>query len=210
LRVDAKGNLYETAPGGVWVISPEGKHLGTIRAPEQSTNVGFGDADKKTLYNRGAHQHLQDQSKRAGDMTAVAGWRVTMRVPRMVKRNPGAVYWRVFRISKLRGQPCGSSKWELLLFGGLVAGLIGLAEPSVAKVVKFEIIGIESPAFEGRVFGPVGTYDRIIARATIAVAPGDARNSVIVDVDRRRRAMRKGWLKPRPMSKFCADRGCEW
>jgi gluconolactonase len=50
LRVDTKGNLYETGPGGVWVISPEGKHLGTIRAPEQSTNVGFGDADKKTLY----------------------------------------------------------------------------------------------------------------------------------------------------------------
>jgi gluconolactonase len=50
LRVDTKGNLYETAPGGVWIISPEGKHLGTIRAPEQSTNIGFGDADKKTLY----------------------------------------------------------------------------------------------------------------------------------------------------------------
>jgi gluconolactonase len=50
LRVDTKGNLYETGPGGVWIISPEGKHLGTIRAPEQSTNVGFGDADKRTLY----------------------------------------------------------------------------------------------------------------------------------------------------------------
>jgi len=50
LRVDTKGNLYETAPGGVWVISPEGKHLGTIRAPEQSTNIGFGDADRKSLY----------------------------------------------------------------------------------------------------------------------------------------------------------------
>jgi len=50
LRVDSKGNLYETGPGGVWIISPEGKHLGTIRAPEQSTNVGFGDADMKTLY----------------------------------------------------------------------------------------------------------------------------------------------------------------
>jgi gluconolactonase len=50
LRVDTKGNLYETGPGGVWIISPEGKHLGTIGAPEQATNVGFGDADKKTLY----------------------------------------------------------------------------------------------------------------------------------------------------------------
>jgi gluconolactonase len=50
LRVDIRGNLYETGPGGVWIISPEGKHLGTIRAPEQSTNIGFGDADRKTLY----------------------------------------------------------------------------------------------------------------------------------------------------------------
>src|SRR5215475_6013680 len=50
LRVDTKGNLYETGPGGVWIVSPEGKHLGTIRAPEISTNVGFGEADKKTLY----------------------------------------------------------------------------------------------------------------------------------------------------------------
>lgn len=50
MRVDTKGNLYETGPGGVWIISPEGKHLGTIQAPEQSTNVGFGDADKKSLY----------------------------------------------------------------------------------------------------------------------------------------------------------------
>jgi len=50
LRVDTRGNLYETGPGGVWIISPEGKHLGTVRAPEISTNVGFGDADRKTLY----------------------------------------------------------------------------------------------------------------------------------------------------------------
>jgi gluconolactonase len=50
LRVDSLGNLYETGPGGVWIISPQGRHLGTIRAPEQSTNVGFGDADRKTLY----------------------------------------------------------------------------------------------------------------------------------------------------------------
>jgi gluconolactonase len=50
MRVDSKGNIYDTGPGGVWIISPEGKHLGTIRAPEQSTNIGFGDTDKKTLY----------------------------------------------------------------------------------------------------------------------------------------------------------------
>ena len=50
LRVDAKGNLWETGPGGVWIISPEGKHLGTIALPELGANVEFGDADRKTLY----------------------------------------------------------------------------------------------------------------------------------------------------------------
>ncbi len=50
LRVDTKGNLYETGPGGTWIISPEGKHLGTIVAPERTTAIGFGDPDMKTLY----------------------------------------------------------------------------------------------------------------------------------------------------------------
>ena len=66
----------------------------------------------------------------------------------------------------------------------VVAGVAGLAQPLAAKVVKFEVLRIESPAFEGRSFGAVGTYDRIIARATIAVAPGTPHNSLIVDVER--------------------------
>jgi len=50
MRVDSKGNLYETAAGGIWIISPEGKHLGTILTPELAANVEFGDPDRKTLY----------------------------------------------------------------------------------------------------------------------------------------------------------------
>jgi gluconolactonase len=50
MKVDKKGNLYCTGPGGLLVISAEGKHLGTIVAPELPANVGFGDADGKTLY----------------------------------------------------------------------------------------------------------------------------------------------------------------
>lgn len=50
LRVDVKGNIYSSAPGGVWIISPNGKHLGTIRVPEVTSNVAWGDEDKKTLY----------------------------------------------------------------------------------------------------------------------------------------------------------------
>jgi hypothetical protein len=66
----------------------------------------------------------------------------------------------------------------------VVIGVASGAVPSQAKVVKFEIVRTDSPAFEGRSFGAVGTYDRIIARATIAVAPGDTHNSIIADLDR--------------------------
>jgi gluconolactonase len=50
MKVDHKGNVYCTGPTGIWVMSPEGKHLGTIIFPEQPANLAFGDADGKTLY----------------------------------------------------------------------------------------------------------------------------------------------------------------
>jgi len=66
----------------------------------------------------------------------------------------------------------------------LLAGTAALTGTAAAKVVKFEVVRIESPAFESRSFGAVGTYDRIIGRATIAVSPGDPHNAVIADIDR--------------------------
>jgi hypothetical protein len=65
----------------------------------------------------------------------------------------------------------------------LIAVIIGLTRPSTAKVVKFEIVRLESPAFEGRSFGAVGTYDRIIARATIAVSSEDPHNTIAPNID---------------------------
>jgi gluconolactonase len=50
MKVDEKGNLYSAGPGGVWIISPEGKHLGTINIPEKVGNVAWGGADHRTLY----------------------------------------------------------------------------------------------------------------------------------------------------------------
>jgi gluconolactonase len=49
LKLDQRGNVYATMPGGIWVIAPDGRHLGTIRAPEVAANCGWGD-DGKTLY----------------------------------------------------------------------------------------------------------------------------------------------------------------
>ena len=49
-KVDQQGNLYSAGPGGVWIFSPEGKHLGTLDIPERVGNVAWGGADHKTLY----------------------------------------------------------------------------------------------------------------------------------------------------------------
>jgi gluconolactonase len=50
MKVDEEGNVYATGPGGVLVISPKGKHLGTIQLPEIPSNCAFGDADGQTLF----------------------------------------------------------------------------------------------------------------------------------------------------------------
>ncbi|NOT35536.1 MAG: SMP-30/gluconolactonase/LRE family protein [Candidatus Eisenbacteria bacterium] len=50
LKIDQRGNLYASGPGGVWIISPAGKHLGTLRAPELPANLAWGDADGRGLY----------------------------------------------------------------------------------------------------------------------------------------------------------------
>jgi len=50
LKVDQAGNVYASGPGGVWIISPVGKHLGTIVGPELPANMAWGDADGRTLY----------------------------------------------------------------------------------------------------------------------------------------------------------------
>jgi gluconolactonase len=49
MKVDSLGNLYASGPGGTWVFSPEGKHLGTIKPGESPANCAWGD-DGKTLY----------------------------------------------------------------------------------------------------------------------------------------------------------------
>jgi gluconolactonase len=50
MKVDSAGNVYATGPGGVLVISPRGKHLGTIEVPEIPANCAWGEADGKALY----------------------------------------------------------------------------------------------------------------------------------------------------------------
>ena len=50
VKVDIEGNVYVSAPGGLQILSPEGKHLGTIVTPQHVHNMAWGDDDGKTLY----------------------------------------------------------------------------------------------------------------------------------------------------------------
>jgi len=50
MKVDIKGNVYSTGPGGVWVFEPSGQLLGIIETPEPPANIAWGDSDYQTLY----------------------------------------------------------------------------------------------------------------------------------------------------------------
>jgi gluconolactonase len=50
MKVDSKGRVYCTGPGGVWVFEPSGKRVGIIRFPEQAVNFAFGGPDLRTLF----------------------------------------------------------------------------------------------------------------------------------------------------------------
>jgi gluconolactonase len=50
MKCDERGNIWVTGPGGVWVISPEGEHLGTILVPENTGNMSWGGEDWHTLF----------------------------------------------------------------------------------------------------------------------------------------------------------------
>ena len=50
MKVDTQGNIYGTGPGGIWIFTSQGQHLGTIKPPEVPANCHWGEADAKTLY----------------------------------------------------------------------------------------------------------------------------------------------------------------
>ena len=50
IKVDQHGNVYVSGPGGLWILDPNGKHLGTLRGPEHPHNMAWGDADGRALY----------------------------------------------------------------------------------------------------------------------------------------------------------------
>ncbi len=50
MKCDEEGNIWVTGPGGVWVISAGGEHLGTIKVPENTGNLTWGGPDWNWLF----------------------------------------------------------------------------------------------------------------------------------------------------------------
>jgi gluconolactonase len=66
LKVDTHGNLWATGPGGVLILSPEGKHLGTVLTGRATANCAFGGADGHTLYLTADRTLLRIKTKATG------------------------------------------------------------------------------------------------------------------------------------------------
>lgn len=49
MKVDSAGNIWTTAPGGIRIVTPDGKVLGQIKLPETAANLAWADGGQ-TLY----------------------------------------------------------------------------------------------------------------------------------------------------------------
>jgi gluconolactonase len=66
MKCDELGNVYVSGPGGIWVITPQGEHLGIIEIPEVVGNLTFGGPDWKMLYVPATTSVYRIQMKVAG------------------------------------------------------------------------------------------------------------------------------------------------
>lgn len=70
MKCDELGNIYVSGPGGVWVITPEGEHLGIIGIPEVVGNLNWGGDDWKTLYVAATTSIYRIQMRVAGNRSS--------------------------------------------------------------------------------------------------------------------------------------------
>ena len=67
LKVDLAGNLWTSGPGGIRIVTPQGKVLGQIKLPEVAANIAFA-GDGHTVYITGSTSIYRLHSKVAGEL----------------------------------------------------------------------------------------------------------------------------------------------
>lgn len=63
MKVDAQGNLWATGPGGVLILNPSGRHLGSILTTRRTGNCCFGGPDGHTLFIAADNTLLKIETK---------------------------------------------------------------------------------------------------------------------------------------------------
>jgi gluconolactonase len=63
MKCDLFGNIWVTAPGGLWVFAPNGELLGKVRIPELASNLNWGGPDFRTLFVTATHSVYHVRTK---------------------------------------------------------------------------------------------------------------------------------------------------
>ncbi len=66
LAIDERGNIWTTGPGGVYILDPQGKHLGTLLLDTRAANCAFGGPDGRTLFITAHDKLLRIRTKVRG------------------------------------------------------------------------------------------------------------------------------------------------
>jgi gluconolactonase len=69
MKVDERGDIFSTGPGGIWVFDKRGRHLGTIHPPEIPANLAWGGKDYRTLYLAAPHAIYRIRTRVKGMIT---------------------------------------------------------------------------------------------------------------------------------------------
>jgi gluconolactonase len=63
MKCDAGGNVWVTAPGGIWVYDPTGRLIGKVGVPELVANIHWGGEDWRTLFICATHSLYSVETK---------------------------------------------------------------------------------------------------------------------------------------------------
>ena len=63
LKVDVDGYVWATGPGGLVILNPQGKHIGSLLTGRGTANVGFGGPDGNTVFVTADDSLVQIKSK---------------------------------------------------------------------------------------------------------------------------------------------------
>ena len=71
---------------------------------------------------------------------------------------------------------------RMLLAISAAAALMFSAASTQAKIVRIQITKVESPTFDGRIFGDAGQYEKLVGRAFGEIDPSHPQNELITDI----------------------------